>query len=149
MIMSVKLSSERKLPFYVHYVNKVFNESIATFYWHLLTTDTFHLAINPTIRRQIADELFECAWPFCEIGAESVKVKHQSISQKQRCRRPHCSYLSKQFLPKYLAMSQKALSGNVRNLSSRRAWAEKALEKIVYIKTVRRALVPNFYRIPK
>ena len=45
MIMSVKLSSEGKLSFYVHYVNKVFNESIATFYWHLLTTDTFHLAI--------------------------------------------------------------------------------------------------------
>ena len=22
-----------------------------------------------TIRRQIADELFECVWPFCEIGA--------------------------------------------------------------------------------
>ena len=23
---------------------------------------------NQTIRRQIADELFECVWPFCEIG---------------------------------------------------------------------------------
>ena len=22
-----------------------------------------------TIRRQIADEFFECVWPFCEIGA--------------------------------------------------------------------------------
>ena len=22
-----------------------------------------------TIRRQIADKLFECVWPFCEIGA--------------------------------------------------------------------------------
>ena len=22
-----------------------------------------------TIRQQIADELFECVWPFCEIGA--------------------------------------------------------------------------------
>ena len=26
-----------------------------------------------TIRRQIADELFECVWPFCEIGAQKVK----------------------------------------------------------------------------
>ena len=25
------------------------------------------------IRRQIADELFECVWPFCGIGAERVK----------------------------------------------------------------------------
>ena len=22
-----------------------------------------------TIRRQFADEMFECAWPFCDIGA--------------------------------------------------------------------------------
>ena len=26
-----------------------------------------------TIRRQIADELFECVWPFCEIGGKRVK----------------------------------------------------------------------------
>ena len=26
------------------------------------------------IRRQISDELFECVWPFCEIGAEKVKT---------------------------------------------------------------------------
>ena len=26
-----------------------------------------------TIRRQFADELFECVWPFCGIGAERVK----------------------------------------------------------------------------
>ena len=26
-----------------------------------------------TIRREIADELFEYVWPFCEIGAERVK----------------------------------------------------------------------------
>ena len=26
-----------------------------------------------TIRRQIADELFKCVWPFCEIGARRVK----------------------------------------------------------------------------
>ena len=25
-----------------------------------------------TIRRQIADELFECIWPFCDIGAYRV-----------------------------------------------------------------------------
>ena len=27
-----------------------------------------------TIRRRFADELFECVWPFCEIGAETVKL---------------------------------------------------------------------------
>ena len=27
-----------------------------------------------TIRRQIADELFECVWPFCETGTKRVKV---------------------------------------------------------------------------
>ena len=27
-----------------------------------------------TIRRQIADELFEYVWQFCEIGAKRVKV---------------------------------------------------------------------------
>ena len=27
-----------------------------------------------TIRRQIADELFEFVWPFCEIVAKSVKM---------------------------------------------------------------------------
>ena len=26
-----------------------------------------------TIRRHIADELLECVWPFCEIGASRVK----------------------------------------------------------------------------
>ena len=27
------------------------------------------------IRRQKADELFECVWPLCGIGAERVKTK--------------------------------------------------------------------------
>ena len=27
-----------------------------------------------TIRLKIADELFDCVWPFCEIGAESIKI---------------------------------------------------------------------------
>ena len=27
-----------------------------------------------TIRRQIADEFFECVWPFFEIGAKRVKI---------------------------------------------------------------------------
>ena len=27
-----------------------------------------------TIRQKIADELFECVWPFCEIGAERIKL---------------------------------------------------------------------------
>ena len=26
-----------------------------------------------TLRRQFGDELFECVWPLCDIGAESVK----------------------------------------------------------------------------
>ena len=25
-------------------------------------------------RRQIADELFECVWPFCEVAAKRVKA---------------------------------------------------------------------------
>ena len=35
-----------------------------------------------TIRPQFADELFECVWLFCEIGAERVKTdwKKQIIS---------------------------------------------------------------------
>ena len=28
-----------------------------------------------TIRRQFANELFECVWPFCGIGAERVKER--------------------------------------------------------------------------
>ena len=28
-----------------------------------------------TIRQQIAEELFECVWPFCEIGAERVNLQ--------------------------------------------------------------------------
>ena len=32
-----------------------------------------------TIRRQIADELFECFWPFFEIGAQRVKKTNFSI----------------------------------------------------------------------
>ena len=32
-----------------------------------------------TIRRQIANELFECVWPFCEIGAERVNMFLTSI----------------------------------------------------------------------
>ena len=27
-----------------------------------------------TIRRQFADELFECAWQFCGVGADRVKT---------------------------------------------------------------------------
>ena len=36
-----------------------------------------------TIRRQIADELLECDWPFCGIGALKVYVmkKHLTIPE--------------------------------------------------------------------
>ena len=27
-----------------------------------------------SIRRQFADELFECVWPFCDIGTQRVKI---------------------------------------------------------------------------
>ena len=27
-----------------------------------------------TICRQIADELFECVWPYCEIGTKRVNI---------------------------------------------------------------------------
>ena len=42
---------------------------------HLLTSLTFkrqyHKMVKhtETIRRQIADELFECVWPFCRVAA--------------------------------------------------------------------------------
>ena len=29
---------------------------------------------SQTIRQQIADELLECVWPFCEIGAKRVNT---------------------------------------------------------------------------
>ena len=29
--------------------------------------------LTQTIRREIANELFECVWSFCEIGAKRVK----------------------------------------------------------------------------
>ena len=32
-----------------------------------------------TICRQFADELFECVWPFCEIGAEGLDWIKQLI----------------------------------------------------------------------
>ena len=35
-----------------------------------------------TIRRQIADELFECVWPFCEIGSKRVNVSWFGIHDK-------------------------------------------------------------------
>ena len=31
-----------------------------------------------TICRQFADELFECVWPFCGIGAERIKDVEES-----------------------------------------------------------------------
>ena len=31
-----------------------------------------------TIRRQIADELFECVWPFCGIGSSRVKSQMEA-----------------------------------------------------------------------
>ena len=38
-----------------------------------------------TIRRQIADELFECVWPFCEIGAQRVKRLNILLALRQHC----------------------------------------------------------------
>ena len=35
-----------------------------------------------TIRRQIADELFQCVWPFCEIDASRVKQTAKSEEQR-------------------------------------------------------------------
>ena len=32
-----------------------------------------------TIRRQFADELFECVWLFCEIGAKRVNLKLEHL----------------------------------------------------------------------
>ena len=33
------------------------------------------------IRRQIVDELFECVWRFCEIGAKRVKKRRVNIAK--------------------------------------------------------------------
>ena len=33
------------------------------------------------IRRQIADELFEYVWPFCEIGVKWVKLSSKNQNQ--------------------------------------------------------------------
>ena len=30
------------------------------------------------IRQQFADELFECVWPFCEIGAKGVNTNQKA-----------------------------------------------------------------------
>ena len=32
-----------------------------------------------TICRQFADELFECVWPFCDIGGQSFNIKDKLI----------------------------------------------------------------------
>ena len=34
-----------------------------------------------TIRRQIDNELFECVWPFCGIGAWRVKVTSDNLDE--------------------------------------------------------------------
>ena len=39
-----------------------------------------------TIRRQFADKLFECVWPFYEIGAQRVNVFSDEISSQFRSR---------------------------------------------------------------
>ena len=42
-----------------------------------------------TIRRQFADELFECVWPFCDIGAWRIKnllLWEMKLRQKQLSR---------------------------------------------------------------
>ena len=36
-----------------------------------------------TIRQQIAEELFECVWPFCEIGAERFNSGSVTLSFTQ------------------------------------------------------------------
>ena len=36
-----------------------------------------------TIRRQIADKLFECVWPFCGIGAWRVNIVLKYYKQGQ------------------------------------------------------------------
>ena len=47
------------------------------------------------IRWQIGDELFECVWPFCEIGAKLVSFIAIMESQSYRAfmRNYHMSYL--------------------------------------------------------
>ena len=47
-----------------------------------------------TIRRQIADELFECVWPFCEIGAKRVNGQGCYKDEKKLCTIPYYYYLN-------------------------------------------------------
>ena len=37
---------------------------------------------SQTIRRDFADELFECVWPFCEVGVKRVKYQDQKFCIK-------------------------------------------------------------------
>ena len=49
--------------------------------WSYLFKRQSHKTVKHTqiIRRQIADKLFECVWPFCEIGAKRVTISNQTI----------------------------------------------------------------------
>ena len=56
----------------LHYVR--FKALVRDKEWHLMrkrSFDKYHKMVKhtQTIRRQFADELFECVWPFCGIGA--------------------------------------------------------------------------------
>ena len=43
---------------------------------HILNPSHKMVKHSQTIRQQIADELFESVWPFCEIGAERANIEH-------------------------------------------------------------------------
>ena len=45
-----------------------------------------------TIRRQFDDELFECLWPFCEIGAWRVKGRYFCKTMFMFCRSKNCEF---------------------------------------------------------
>ena len=66
-------------------VKKWFLDSLASSFFFLPVDDIHFKSLNTnptkwphthtqTIRRKIADELFECVWPFCKIGALRVKT---------------------------------------------------------------------------
>ena len=51
-----------------------------------------------TIRRQFADKLFECVWPFCSVGAQRVNPYVSAFYVKVHILKETCSYHLQSFL---------------------------------------------------
>ena len=71
------------LKFLLLALNKKISAGHVGFIWRLKDFENkyLYLSFNPLTLCQFADELFECVWPFCEIGASRVKSQRNFISQ--------------------------------------------------------------------